>query len=246
MHAEKYQVLEALEQLLGLPPVGTLSVFDRLAALDLAVAGGGGGGAVSSVDARTGAVTLSDQYAALLHKASHQAGGADELLLAESQVSGLTAALLALSNAVAAKAALPSAVRRTADQPGSSAVGTWAASFNAAAPLAIYMSQSPNAQNNYQQWDLGAMLPGTYSLVLIGMTNPSSGIVSVSVDGGATTLGTTVDLYTAGTGQKFATITGITIGAAAVGVRLTVATKHASSTNYAMTVSAWNLIRTGA
>ena len=51
--------------------------------------------AVLSVDGRTGAVTLSDLYAAKTHAATHAAGGADQLTLTEAQVTGLVTDLAA-------------------------------------------------------------------------------------------------------------------------------------------------------
>lgn len=97
----------------------------------------------------------------------------------------------------------------------------------------------------YVEWTV-VLAAGTYSLNLWHSKAPDAGIVSISIDG-ATALATKPDGYAAGPAvNTLAAVTGaqvLTSGRHTV--RLTGATKHASSSAYGLLVQSLSLTRTG-
>jgi hypothetical protein len=157
--------------------------------------------------------------------------------IAQSDVTNLTADL-------AAKAALAASDRRSVADPPNASVGTWAPATNAAAYNRGWIGTTGAAQNDYGEWELGPLLPGTYSLTLLHYKSTTLGIYTIDVAG--TTVGT-VDGYAASGAAASAVITGITVPAlATVPVRFTMATKNASSSSYMAAISGFSLTRTGA
>lgn len=97
-------------------------------------------------------------------------------------------------------------------------------------------------QNAELNWDvvLGA---GTWTVELLGFTNPTYGIVTVALDG--TDVGT-IDCYTAGAVENVAlSLTGVVVAASGKKrMRFKVATKNASSSGYGVALQHVQLRRT--
>lgn len=207
---------------------------------------------VLSVDGRTGTVTLGDLYAALVH--GH----------AQSDITGLTTAL-------AGKASTTHAGTHAAAGPDPvtpAAIGAVATTDLAYAAMAIalqppsgissgwatngitgYLSTigytTTDGINTWVEWTLGPIAAGTYTLRLIHSKESTGGIATVSFNGSA--IGTTIDMYAASSSNNNITdITGIALAAGRQAVRLTGATKNASSTGYRMFMTMLSLTRTGA
>ena len=100
----------------------------------------------------------------------------------------------------------------------------------------------PSAVNNYAEWDV-LLDAGTFEFSLIHRQGPDRGIYTVAVAGA--TLGTTIDGYSSGGANSVGTITGVTVATAGiVPVRLTMASKNASSSGHAGYISGFTLSRT--
>jgi hypothetical protein len=89
---------------------------------------------------------------------------------------------------------------------------------------------SSGAQNDYIEWDI-SLAAGTWTFELIGLINTASGIVNVQLDGSSVG---TIDMYNSAEikvyGQRVA---GISVSASGKKrLKLLMATKNASSTNY--------------
>jgi hypothetical protein len=107
--------------------------------------------------------------------------------------------------------------------------------------------QSGGTQNERADWPvlLGA---GTWSLALMVVQSPSGGIVTVQLDDGAGSFSTigTVDLYNAGVVRNLVhTFTGVAVAATGVKtLRLLMATKNASASNFYLFAQHVALVRT--
>jgi hypothetical protein len=94
-----------------------------------------------------------------------------------------------------------------------------------------FLNASTGGINDYIEWDVW-MPAGTWTLLYYYLTGSSYGIATVSLDG--TTLGATIDGYTAGSVRNnVATRTGIVVATAGVKVlKVLMASKNASSSSY--------------
>lgn len=97
------------------------------------------------------------------------------------------------------------------------------------------------AQNSYIEYEV-PLAPGTWTIDLFHRTGPNRGIYTLSLDG--TNVGT-VDGYNASALNQRTSVAGVTVAAGGVkALRVTMATKNASSTAYVGLLSAVVLIRT--
>lgn len=102
---------------------------------------------------------------------------------------------------------------------------------------------SSGAQNAFIEWDL-PMDGGTWTFDLMYRKDATYGIYTISVDG--VSVGT-IDGY-AGVAavSNLTSVTGIVVAPGMRAVRLTMATKNASSSNYTALFNSLSLVRTGA
>ena len=127
------------------------------------------------------------------------------------------------------------------DIPSASS-GTWTLAV-ASGALGGMSLTCATTQNSYIEWPI-LVAAGTYRLTMVHGVGAAYGIYTVSSDGA--TIGT-VDGYAAGTADD--TVTQVSSLAFTAGrhlLRFTMATKHASSTNYTALLQAVGLLRTGA
>ena len=108
------------------------------------------------------------------------------------------------------------------------------------------LAVSTFATTNYVEWDIW-LDAGTYKCAVIGETDTDKAILSLSLDGGSSTIGT-VDFYAASSVLNvYKEATGLVVASAGVKTfRMTTATKNASSSNYSAKVNSIAWIRTGA
>lgn len=116
--------------------------------------------------------------------------------------------------------------------------GTWALSTTGSFTSIV---NSSLAQNDYREWGY-IPLGGTYTISLAMVTGGSSGIVQMSIDG--VNVGAPQDGYSASVSSTWVNITGIVITPGLHTVRVTSATKNASSTGYAMRFIGISFLRT--
>ncbi len=97
-------------------------------------------------------------------------------------------------------------------------------------------------QNSYIEWNL-LLGAGTWAVDVMTSTYNGSGIITVSLDGSSVG---TIDLYSAGVADNVQqSLTGVTVAATGVkAVRLTMATKNASSSAYDCVLNGLQLRRT--
>lgn len=117
--------------------------------------------------------------------------------------------------------------------------------FVGSSPASWFEAQrsSTGTQNDYVEWTV-QLRPGTYTVVLFHLRQSDRGIYTLSING--SNHGTTVDGYNAGNSVTRTALTGVTIPGGDVAVRLTMATKNASSSAYKGAVDAVAFVRTGA
>lgn len=136
---------------------------------------------------------------------------------------------------------LPYSVMVAAQQREQSRNNATTLAADSAAIYGIYRIL-PDIQNTYAEWEV-LLAAGTYTLTMAHRQGPDRGIYTVSIDG--VDIGT-VDGYAAAGANSIATITGLAIAAGRRKVRLTMATKNASSTGYTGYFNGIALGRTGA
>lgn len=110
-------------------------------------------------------------------------------------------------------------------------------------PFNLQRVSAITSQNAFVEWDL-TMEAGTWTLDLYYAKNTSFGIYTISLDG--VSVGT-IDSYAASsvTGN-ITSIAGIVVAAGVHALRLTMATKNASSSDYVGIFNAVSMVRTGA
>ena len=103
-------------------------------------------------------------------------------------------------------------------------------------------TSSSGAQNAEINWDL-LLGAGTYTLDLFHFQGTNRGVYTISING--VDIGTTVDGYAAAGAHTKSQITGIAVAIAGVQrLRVLMATKNASSTNYLGAIEGLALTRT--
>lgn len=126
-------------------------------------------------------------------------------------------------------------------QVGSHGNTNWNSNVQNGSYFGSYDNESTGAQNAEIYWDIG-LSGGTWDFELTSSTANNRGIYTVSID--AVSVGT-IDGYTAGS-VLFArsVLTGITIASGTRRLKLKMATKNASSSNYFGTIQHIQLRRT--
>lgn len=108
---------------------------------------------------------------------------------------------------------------------------------------------SSGAQNDAITYKVPELKSGTWSIRLLHYTDAGRGIytIAASPDGSAWTALGTVDGYSSpGVGAVSSDVTGVTMPANTKYIRLTMATKNASASNYTGVLSGISGVRTGA
>ena len=101
---------------------------------------------------------------------------------------------------------------------------------------------SAGTQNEYAEWS-ASVVPGTYTFSILHDVDNNRGIYTVAIDG--TDVGT-IDGYAAAAAAAHDTIASITLTqAGVVPIRLTMATRNGSSSNFFGSISGITLTRTG-
>lgn len=136
---------------------------------------------------------------------------------------------------------LPRRVSFTAVAPPSASSGHDTLIYTSGAIFLAY--RQSNTQNAYIEYEI-LLDSGTYSLQLLHEGHTISAIVSLTLDG--VSIGS-VDFYRSSySPNALSTITGIAVTAGHHTLRLTTATKNASSSAYYMRLQHVGLVRTGA
>lgn len=151
-----------------------------------------------------------------------------------------------LTSALAAKAAtvdLPPGYLITGMTPTSAALYMTTRTFATTVPFSVYLADVSFRQNAYAEWPI-SVAAGTYTLSLSALGGPNNGIFTITIDGNSVG---TIDTYNVSANVLvISDATGIAITAGTHALRVTMATKNASSGNYQSRVSGIILTRTGA
>ena len=173
---------------------------------------------------------LTDARTPTAHKSSHATGGGDAL--SPSDIGAVPTSSLGMQVVIGP------------GQPTAAASTSVTITYGGSVWNGGY-THAGGSVNNYREYGFGC-LAGTYSIEIAYVTNAECGIISISLDGGSA-LGTTIDTYSAGVAFRNATtITGISLSGGTHTIRLTVASKNASASNYFGYVCGIRFVRTGA
>lgn len=202
---------------------------------------------------------LSDARTPTSHAASHKSGGSDAVKLNELAAPTATVALnaqkitgLADGAAVSDAATVGQIVVNEFEIVGlTKAVSNvnYATFTQSSGRFLAFERASSNAQNDEVVFQLPIILrAGTWTLALTHHTANNNGIytLAMSADAAAWTDIATFDGYAASAAATRTEVTGLTVAAGMAYVRLKMATKNGSSTNYGGRVNGIFGIRTGA